>query len=123
MKLNTARPIRVAAHLIDWLDNHVFDLIRQIRLSYLPPLMVYKLETGLASLPSLFLCLLWILFVANCDICLATDASHFTVMALGAFWDAGDGFLYFSRNGIVCFPATMPSSIEMGFEVANAFGY
>ncbi len=59
-------------------------------LSPLPPLMAYKLEGGLTSLPSLILGLLWILSAADSDIGLATDASNFAVMALGAFRDAGD---------------------------------
>ena len=89
----------------------------------LSSLMVYKLECGSTSLPSLFLCLLWILFVPNGDVCLAMDASDLAVVTLSAFGDCGDGFLHFSGNGIVCFSATVPGSIEMGFEVAYALGY
>ena len=86
-------------------------------------LIVYKLECGVASLPSLFLDLLWILFIADGDIALAFDIGNFAVVALGAFGDTGDSFLYFSRNGIVGFSTTVPGSIEMGFEVAYAFSY
>ena len=85
-------------------------------------LMVYELECGLTSLPSLFLYLLWICFVADSDVCLTTNASDFAVMALGAFGDAGDSFLCSSGNGVVGFSATVPGSVEMGFEVAYAFG-
>ena len=56
----------------------------------LSSLMVYKLERGISLLPSLSLYLLWILFVANSDVCLAMDACNFAVVTLGAFWDAGD---------------------------------
>lgn len=49
MKFNTVRPARVAAGLIGWFDNHVSDLIRQMRLSYLPPLMVY-MAAGISGL-------------------------------------------------------------------------
>ncbi len=87
------------------------------------PMMIYKLECGSTSLPSLFLHLLWVLYVADSDVGLATDASYFAVMALSAFGDAGDGFLHFSGNGIVCFSATVPGTIEMSFEVADASGY
>ena len=86
-------------------------------------LMVYKLECGSASLPSLVLCLLWICFIADGDVGLATNASDFAVVSLGAFGDVGDSFLYFSGNGIVCFSATVPGSVEMSFEIAYALGY
>ena len=85
-------------------------------------MMVYKLKCGSTSLPSLFLNLLWILFIADGDIGLATDASDFTVMALGAFGDVSNSFLHFSGNGIVSFPAIVPGSVKMGFEIYDASG-
>ena len=44
-------------------------------------------------------------------------------MTLGAFGDASDGCLHFSGNGVGCFPAAVPGTVEMGFEFADAFGY
>jgi hypothetical protein len=58
--------------------------------------MVYKLKCGSTSLPSLLFCLLWILSTTDGNVGLTTDASHFAVVALGTFWDAGDGLLHFS---------------------------
>ena len=64
----------------------------------LPSLMVYKLKCGSTLLPNLSLYLLWILFVTNSDIGLATDASDFAVVALGSF---GDDVL--QRQGVAQF--------------------
>jgi hypothetical protein len=42
-------PVRIAARLWTWLDRHILDLLRQMRLSYLPPLMVY-MAAGISGL-------------------------------------------------------------------------
>lgn len=42
-------PVRIAARLWTWFDRHILDLLRQMRLSYLPPLMVY-MAAGISGL-------------------------------------------------------------------------
>ncbi|HSL39154.1 MAG TPA: hypothetical protein VK857_02195 [Desulforhopalus sp.] len=42
-------PVRIAARLWTWFDRHIVDLLRQMRISYLPPLMVY-MAAGISGL-------------------------------------------------------------------------
>jgi MFS family permease len=42
-------PVRITARLWTWFDRHIFDLLRQMRISYLPPLMVY-MAAGISGL-------------------------------------------------------------------------
>ncbi len=43
------RQARFITSLLQWFDKHILDLIRQLRLSYLPPLMVY-MAAGISGL-------------------------------------------------------------------------
>ncbi|WP_020562831.1 MFS transporter [Methylosarcina fibrata] len=48
-RCQTDRPADIAHKLQHWLDQNVYDLARQMRLSYVPPLMVY-LAAGISGL-------------------------------------------------------------------------
>lgn len=47
--INPKRPRNSFDHLIDWIDRNILDLARQMRISYVPPMMVY-LAAGVSGL-------------------------------------------------------------------------
>ena len=63
--------------------------------------MVDEMKGGFSSSPSLFLYLLWIVFVADGNVRLSPDSRNMAVMALSSFGDASNRTLNRTRNGIV----------------------
>lgn len=60
------------------------------------------------------------MLLADGEVVLAVNAGDVAVAALGAFGNAGQQCLYFSRDGFARFAPTVPGSIQMGFECADA---
>ena len=84
-------------------------------------LTIYEVKNSPAVLPGCFFYILWCAFSSECDVAFSLNFGDLAVVALSTFGNASDGFLDFSRYGVVSLSPAVPGSIQMSFEAADTF--